>query len=69
MKKYAFLICFFALVTNYCLAQCKVIYVTPSGTGAGLINDPANLDSALILAVSGDVLRLDAGLYELKNPL
>ena len=69
MKKCAALIFFYALLMNYGLSQCNVIYVTPSGTGAGLINDPANLDSALILAVSGDVLKLDTGLYELKNPL
>ena len=69
MKKQILLLFFLSLIINDGLSQCNVIYVTNSGTGDGSLNNPASLDSALSLAVSGDVLKLDTGIYSLDNSL
>ena len=68
MKKHVLF--FFFLTTNlFGFSQCHEIFITVSGTGSGVQNDPAGLDSAMLIAVPGDVLKLDTGTYVLNNSL
>lgn len=50
-------------------AQCNEIYVTTTGVGIGSQIDPTSLNNALVIAVSGDVVKLAQGTYTIDNPI
>ncbi|MBN4072459.1 T9SS type A sorting domain-containing protein [Crocinitomix catalasitica] len=59
-----------ALLTSFqAYGQCNIIYASNDGTGTGGPSDPTDIVSAFATATSGDIIRLDTGLYILDNPL
>src|SRR5680860_753042 len=69
MKLLSTISLFVLLVFNLTGQSCGVVYVTPSGNGAGTIAYPSSIDNALTSASPNDVIRLAIGTYSLDNPL
>jgi hypothetical protein len=67
MKKLFLL--FHVLGFSIAYSQCNIIYVTPTGTGAGTTVSPASLSNALSLATNGTVIRLAVGTYTIDNAI
>ena len=57
----------FASITSF--GQCNISYASNDGTGTGDIDDPTDIVSAFASATSGDIIRLDTGLYLLTDPI
>lgn len=49
--------------------QCDVIYVSTVGLGVGSITDPTDLSTAMSIANTGDVIRMDSGTYVFSSPI
>jgi gliding motility-associated-like protein len=60
----------FFLVFNFGYTQqCNVIYVSTVGLGVGSVSDPTDLTTAISVANTGDVIRMDSGTYVFSNPI
>ena len=67
--KFLNLIFFSIFFSAISYGQCKIIYVTTTGSGSGTKASPNSLTNAITIATKKDVIKLGNGTYNIDNPI